>query len=204
MTETLDGTPFHQPEEPDPKSIVDSVLNLDEFLAREVRLAVKQAAFYTRPDLEAELEELNAELDSITDANGRPLNDLDESLGGGGRSVAVVKQEILDKQREYAASRQVVLMQQLDEDDWAEFQAKWKDALAKEPPYPPEFYSDLICRTALKPRITPEQLVKLRKRVGSPVFEELWRTAWEVNTRSGVSIPKSWLASRSPGASPLS
>jgi hypothetical protein len=177
------------------KSIVDSVLDLDDFLSRDIRLAKKQAAFYTRPDLEAEIEELNDELDSLTDSQGRPLPVMDESIADGERSASVVASELLAKQKEYAASRQVVIFEQLDEDEWAAFQVQWKDALAKEPPYPAEFYADLIGRCALRPKIPADKVAQLRKHLGAPAFEELWRAAWSVNTRSGVSIPKSLLSS---------
>lgn len=177
------------------KSIVDTVLDLDDFLAGDVRLALKQASFYVRADLEAEIEELNAELDSLTDAQGRPLPILDAAVGDGERSASVVAHELADLQKEYARSRRVIVMQQLDEDEWAEFQAKWKTALNNAPPYPPEFYVDLISRCAIRPKIPADKLPEFRKRVGAPAFDNIWRTAWEVNTRSGVSIPKSLISS---------
>lgn len=176
-------------------SIADAVLDLDDFLASDIRLALKQASFYTRPDLEAEIEELNAELDSLTDSQGRPLPVLDASIGDGERSVEVVNNELLEKQREYAASRRVIVMQQLDEDDWAQFQAQWKEELAAPPPYPPEFYNQLIHKCAIRPEIPLNKIAAFRQRVGAPAWEEIWRTAWAVNTQSGVSIPKSWLSS---------
>jgi hypothetical protein len=196
MTEHPFGNPNGTTELPGiDKSIVDSVLNLDDFLAGDVRLALKQASFYTRPDLEAEIEELNAELDSLTDSQGRPLPVLDATVADGERSAAVVAQLVADKQREYAQSRRVIVMQQLDEDDWAAFQALWKDALAKDPPYPPEFYADLISKCALRPAIPADKVAEFRKKVGAPAYEEIWRAAWQVNTQSGVSIPKSLLSS---------
>jgi hypothetical protein len=45
------------------------------------------------------------------------------------------------------------------------------------------------------PRMTVEQVRALRKRVGRPVYDTLFNTAWAVNTRSGVSVPKSLLSS---------
>lgn len=178
----------------DKTSLVDSVLDLDDFLARDVRLALKQAAFYTKPELEADIEELNAELDSLVDAAGRPLPDTDRSMEEG-RTFETVRMELAAAQKAYAASRRVILVQQLDQDDWDAFQTKWKEDLAKQPPYPPEFYEDLIVQCAHKPTFTVEQVRTFRKKVGAPAFEQLWQAAWEVNTRSGVSIPKSWLSS---------
>lgn len=178
-----------------PSSIVDQVLDLDEFLSADVRLATKQAAWYTRPDIESEIEQLNAELDSLTDSQGRPLTVSDQTLGDGERSASVVTAELLAKQKEYASFRRVVIMQQLDDDEWTAFQEKWKDELKKDPPYVSTFYEELITRCALRPKMTVEQLRQLRKKIGAPVFHELWQAAWNVNTQSGVSIPKSWLSS---------
>lgn len=177
------------------RSIVDELLDLNDFLSGDIRLAVTQAAFYTRPELEADITSLNAELDSITDSQGRPLTEVDPAVGDGERSVPVVQQELLAKQRQYAASRRVVLMQQLDVDDWTAFQEKWKEAMAGSPPYPPAFYIELITRCATNPKIDAENLAQLRKRVGQPAYDALWRSAWNVNTESGVSIPKSLLSS---------
>jgi hypothetical protein len=176
-------------------SIIDEVLNLDEFLAADVRLAQKQAAWYTKPDLEARIEQLIAELDPLTDPNGRPLLvNRDDSLEES-RTAEVVATELAAVQREYAASRRYILMQQLDQDDWDAFQAEWKDALANDPPYPPEFYAALISRCAIRPKIPADKVAPLRKKIGAPAFDVVWQTAWNVNTRSGVSIPKSLLSS---------
>lgn len=177
------------------KSIVDQVLDLDDFLAGDIRLALKQASFYTRPDLEAQIEEKNAELDTLTDAQGRPLPVLDASVGDGERSAPVVAQELYDLQKEYGRSRRVIVMQQLNEDEWAAFQAQWKTELQNDPPYAPEFYVDLISKCAINPKLPADKLPEFRKRVGAPAFDAIWRTAWEANTRSGVSIPKSLLSS---------
>lgn len=180
--------------EPDAKSIVDNILDLDDFLAKDVRRALKQAAWFTRPELEADIEQLNSELDQLTDGQGRPLPEIDATLERG-RNARVVAMELQAVQKAYAASRRVILMQQIDEDDWTEFQNRWKEALDGEPPYPAEFYEDLISRSAHKPKITPEQVAQLRKKVGRAVWDEIWKAAWQVNTMSGVSIPKSWISS---------
>lgn len=177
-------------------SIVDEVLDLDEFLSQDVRLAQKQGAWYTRPDLEAKIEQLNAELDSLTDSNGRPLQTTDASMEDD-RSAATVAMELVETQKEYAASRRYILMQQLDQDDWDAFQIQWKDEISKQPPTPrvPEFYADLLSRCAVNPKVPADKVAALRKRIGAPAFEEIWRAAWNVNTQSGVSIPKSFLSS---------
>jgi hypothetical protein len=89
----------------------------------------------------------------------------------------------------------VIVMQQLDEDDWAAFQAQWKDALAKEPPYPPEFYADLITKCALRPKIPADKVAEFRKKVGAPAVRGDLADGVGGEHQSGVSIPKSLLSS---------
>jgi len=175
-------------------SVVDKVLDLNELLSRDVRLAERQAVFYINPEIEAAIDGLNAELDAMTDSQGRPLKGIDVSLEDS-RTPEVVAAEITALQKEYAASQRVVVMRQMDSDDWAEFQSTWKKALAEQPPYPPEFYAALISRCAIQPKISEAEVGKLRKALGGPAFDTLWSTAWTVNTVSGVSIPKSLLSS---------
>lgn len=177
------------------KSIVDTILNLDEFLSGDVRRAETTARFCTRPELEAAMEDLNAELDSLTDSQGRPLPVVDEDLAGGGRSALVVASEIKTLQQEYAAAMRSVRMRAMGEDDWTAFQARHKKAIEEGVPYPLEFWEDLIVRSAAAPKFTAETLRDFRSKVGHAVFDEMANKAYRVNTMSGVSIPKSFLSS---------
>src|SRR5262249_50050154 len=156
----------------------------------DVRLAEKTARFCTKPDLEARMEDINAELDALTDLEGRPLAVVDESLADGERSAHVVALELEAVEREYAAAMVSVRMRQMDEDDWTAFTERWKKVLNEQPPYPAAFYEDIIVRSAIAPTFTSEQLQLFRKKVGHPAFNVLAQTAWVVNTSSGVSIPK--------------
>jgi hypothetical protein len=191
------------------KSIVDSILKLDEFLSGDVRRARKSAIFYTRPDLEARLDDLDEELASLTDAQGRPRPVIDQPLdgdvGGGSRSAQAVMLEREQVAAEFAASRVRVEMEQLDEDDWTAHMARHKKTLDEDAPgpYTPEFYEETIALSAVAPRMTVEQVRALRKKVGRPVYDTLFNTAWAVNTRSGVSVPKSLLSSAALRQQPL-
>lgn len=180
---------------PSAASIVDTILDLDQLLSSDVRLAEKSYRFSIRPDLEAEIEDRHAELDGLTDSQGRPLPILDQAVGDGGRSAHVVASEIQELQVEYAASMRSGRVRQMDEDDWTAFQTRHKKALGEPPPYPAEFYEDLIVRSAVAPRFTVEKLQAFRKKVGHPAFNEIASAAWQVNTNSGVSVPKSLLSS---------
>lgn len=176
-------------------SIVDTILDLDELLSSDVRLAEKSYRFSIRPDLEAKIEESNAELNDLTDSQGRPLPVIDQALGDGGRSAHSVALEIQELQVEYALSMRRGRVRQMDEDDWTAFLARHKTVLAEGEPFAAEFYEDLIVRSARQPKIGLEELQQLRKKVGHPAFDAIATAAWAVNTNSGVSVPKSSLSS---------
>jgi hypothetical protein len=169
-------------------SIVDTILNLDELLSADVRRAEKTARFCSKPWLEADIDELAYELDSLTDAEGNP---------GQGQEVEALRvaTELQTKQAEYGASFVSVRMGQLPSDDWQAFRTTWREVLEKGAPYPNEFYDALIAASALRPPITVEQVGQLRAKLGDPQMDELASKAWDVNTKSGVSIPKSPLSS---------
>jgi hypothetical protein len=63
------------------------------------------------------------------------------------------------------------------------------------PPFPNDFYNELIEVSAKTPTITAAQAAKLRTKLGDPQMDVLAKAAWAVNTESGVSIPKSPLSS---------
>lgn len=178
------------------KSIVDNILDLDALLSADIRLAEKSARFSTNPAIEAEMEDLVAELETLVDSDGRPKSQLDASVAGsGGRSADFVSLEIDKLEDEYAASMVTVRLRQLDEDDWTAFLTKWKTTLADLPPYPPAFWEELIVKSAIRPTFTADQLREFRRKVGHPAFEAVSGAAWAVNTQSGVSVPKSSLSS---------
>lgn len=183
------------PEATSAKSIVDTVLNLDELLAADIRLAEKTYRFSINPALEARMEDLSAELGNLVDAQGRPKATIDASMADGARSAHAVALELEDLEVEYAASMRTGRVRQMDEDDWTAFQTKWKTALNDLPPYPVEFWEQLIVKCATQPTFTAEQLRQLRKKVGHPAFTAIADSAWAANTQSGVSVPKSSLSS---------
>lgn len=174
-------------------SIVDEILDLDKLLSSDVRRAEKTARFATMPHLEADIDALHAELATLVDERGNPL-DIEESLAGEGRSAVQVALELREKQRELGRSFRSVRMRALPEDEWRAFYDKHrKDLEAGE--RKPEMWSELIVACAFRPAMTEGQLQKLRHKVGHPAINELALAAWEVNTSSGVSIPKSPLSS---------
>jgi hypothetical protein len=199
------GEPIATPNigEPDAKSIVDTVFTLDAYLSSDVRRAEKTARFCVDPGIEAQMEDLNAELETLVGPDGRPKSSVDASMADGGRSALVVSQEIEALEAKYAAAMANVRLKAMDEDDWTAFMARNKAALDGAPPFPAALYEDLILNsepTVTMPGgkaepISREQLSGLRKALGHAAFNEISQKAWEVNTSSGVSVPKSSLSS---------
>lgn len=180
-------------------SIVDTILDLDELLSADVRRAERTARFSVRADLEAQLDDLEAELFNLTDGNGTPLPVLDQAVGAapetGGRTATVVALEIAALRREMAASFRSVRMRQVSDEDWAAFHTTWRKVLDGDPPYSNDFWNALIVLSASAPKISDEQVKQMRTKLGRPAMELLGNVAWHVNTKSGLDIPKSQLSS---------
>lgn len=184
-------------------SIVNTLFTLDAYLASDVRRAEKTARFCTNPGIEAQMEDLVAELDTLVDPQGRPKPSVDASMADGGRSALSVSDEIEALEADYAKAMASVRLKAMDEDDWTAFQARHKTALSEMPPYPAAFYEDLILRSdpmitmpgGKAEKVSAEQLQRLRKVLGHAAFNEISQAAWTVNTSSGVSVPKSSLSS---------
>lgn len=187
--------PFEKPETP---SIVDTILDLDEFLSGDVRLAEKTAYFTTEPQLEAEIDELEAKLAELTDEFGNPV-DLaagDVSVSEGRHPAYDLADEITAKRARLNKSRRGVRVRQLNSTEWAAFKEKHKKPLADpEHERRQAMWDELIVACAIRPEFTPEKLKKLRTMVGDPQVAEIELACWDVCTKSGVSVPKSPLSS---------
>jgi hypothetical protein len=182
-------------------SIVDTILDLDELMSADVRRAEKTARFATRADLEGDIDELEAELERLVDAQGAPVRTPDAAVSGTteeGDRVRTAYEVALDlqtKQAEYGASFRSVRMRQVPDEDWLAFEAKWKQAIDAGPSYPVEFWNELIAMSAHTPKIPLEKIPGMRKKLGHPPMDVLGKVAWDVNANAGVSIPKSRLSS---------
>jgi len=210
---------------PDTKSIVDDVFDLDEFLSADVRLPERSFRLFRRPDLEATINDLTAELDSLLDAHGRDLarvarggKPAEAAVGDGDdgaartddeRTAGVVSAELLKVQRAYFQHSSTIRLRAMDDVAWQAFDAKWGKAfrdtnVAEGEQYPPEAIAALIDATTVgKSHIPSDKVAGFRARVGSTVITELARDAWQVNTQSGVSIPKSLISSLATSRGPL-
>jgi hypothetical protein len=194
------GTPNPGPTDPPveiPKvSIIDNILNLDTYMSGDVRRAEKTARFCSKPWLEAEIDELQFELEGLVDPLGNPLPGVGEhAVGEKVRTPQQVALEIQTLQAEMGASFVSVRMAQMPSEKWNEFTTTWREVIERGAPYPNDFYNKLIEVSAKTPTITADQAAELRKKLGHPQMDVLANAAWVVNTESGVSIPKSSLSS---------
>lgn len=199
MTSTADES-VAQTTDTEQPSIINEMLDLDDFLATDVRRAEKTEILYTKPHLEAEIDALEIELQQLTDGTGAPLVDEEAAVGdvpaGGERTAEIVAAEIQDKRREYAASGKKVLLRQLASEDWMAFEQQWKSAFDDGAPYPAPMWDDLISRCAANPAMPLEKVQALRAKLGNPPLSKLAITCWDLNTKAGVSVPFSLLSSR--------
>lgn len=193
MSETPAENPFANPEEANGvKSIVDTILDLDEFLAGDVRLAERTAYFTTKPQLEAEIDELEGQLAELVDEHGRPTDQGDVSIADGEHPAVKLANEIEAKRAELHKSRRGVRVRQLPSTEWAAFKEKHKKPLADpEHERRQAMWDELIVACAIRPTFTPEKLKKLRTMVGDPQVAEIELACWQACTSSGVSVPKS-------------
>lgn len=196
----IDGT---NPAAPSPvvdqPSIVDTILDLDAFLSGDVRRAETTFRFFTEPDRIANIELLQAELETLVDGSGQPLQPVGERAMGEaeGRTARVVAQELRDEQVALAKSARFIRLRAIEPADFLDWRKKWGDQLDKTmDEQPAEMWEHLVAATAVAPAVPLEKIPALRQKLGVAKYEELVFKAWRVNTTTGVSVPKSLLSSR--------
>ena len=195
-----------QPEQPNPfvvpqtadsspaePSVADVILDLDAFMSSDIRRAEKVAYVVTRADLEARLDELDHELETLTDDHGRPLQPAGEqSIGEAtGRTYETVKAERDHVRSKMIASKRGFRLLQMKGDDWQAFRTKWRKAFDTGTPYPDALWNEMVAAClVLNTPTTPEAVGKLRGILGAAPLAELEYKAWQVNANSGIDIPK--------------
>lgn len=198
MSQTTDANPFVKPTEaPDVDlSIISTILDLDELMSADVRLAERTITIYTRPDLEARIDALEAELSDLLGPEGQLPATLDASLGEDDNARAFeIAEEIETVRKAYAASGRQIRIRQLPSDDWTAFRERRKQAFADGAPFPDDMWAELITLSAVDPTISAEQVANLRKVLGAPILHMLASACFSLNTEGGVSVPKSRLSS---------
>lgn len=195
MNETSDITDKVQKNLDDAQqSIVDTILDLNAFLSADVRRPEKTAPFSTKPHLEAKLDELDRELHLLASPTGQ-VRDPDEPLASGGRTARVVARERQAVAAEMQAAMRGIRFKALPADEWEAFEAKHKKVLDDRDADKSAVLDELVVLCADAPRISTEQLAKLKASAGITQLVTLRDYAWSVNNKAGVSVPKSSLSS---------
>lgn len=174
-------------------------LSLDEVLTSAKRHRTI-ANICMRADLQAEYDQLVAELATMVDREGRLLATAEEALGETGASARAQEIDLRMKQlrREMNESMRSVEFEGMPEDKWRPWYNEHfphrsvKAAASKgEEPDISAFNNLLIAETAVAPTLTVEDVVKLRSTLGAPQMAALANKAWAACTTGGVDIPKS-------------
>lgn len=182
------GTPT--PEPPADRRI----WTVEEILA-EAKLPERHARICLRADLEAEHEQIVAELASLIDAQGHVIEDEERAAGEGSvvarvQGLAARDEQVLSQMRE---AMWFPLFRGLSTEALQEFNAQHY-------PKKPDKNGDidlsgynvlLIAETAVEPRLTPDQVRALRGKLGAKAYKQLVDTAQSVCVRGGVDVPKS-------------
>jgi len=170
---------------------------IDEILAT-AKTPELYARVCLRADLEAEHAQILAELATLVDAQGNVLDDDERS--GGEVSKAARVQELLARRKqvagEMANSMWFPLFRGLTTDELADFNRlhKPKRRSDGEDPDLSEYNTLLVaeCSIASKhgPKLSVDDVRKLRQQLGSRAMGELVRTAHAVCTKGGADVPK--------------
>lgn len=192
-------TPFGNPNGSTPAAApVMKYLSLDEVLTSAKRHRTA-AHICLRADLQAEYDEILAELASMVDSEGNLLpREKDASLNDG--DLAGLAQEKSDRlveiRREMNAAMRRVEFEGMAEDKWRPWYDKHYPK-GKDPDLT-DFNNLLIAEVAVNPTLTVAEIVQLRSVLGAPQITQLANKAWIACTRGGVDIPKSPAFLRNP------
>lgn len=167
------------------------MLTLDDVLSR-ARLPEKRARVCLRADLQAEYDELVAELSTLVNAQGELIDDdTDRAISEtSARDRAVELGERIEVvRRKMADSMWLPLFRGLSTDDLAVFN---KRHLPKgDSPDLTEYNQLLVAECSVEPKMSIDDVKELRKKLGSRAFVQLVKTANEVCIQGGIAVPKS-------------
>lgn len=181
-TDHLDPTADALPE-PDRQYTVEEVLDM-------ARLVERIATVCLRADLQAEYDMLLAELSTLVTPAGELLDTAEAAAGevsATGR-VEQISARMGEIRVEMAKKMWRIRFRAMDSDSFASFMKRHKP---KDPKANlTDFYSRLVCETAIEPTISADQLAMLRKKLGPTAIGELVKTSWEACTEGGLDVPK--------------
>jgi hypothetical protein len=165
-----------------------------EEILDQAKLPEKRARICLRADLWERHDTLVAELSALVDARGELLEDDDATNADvTPRAQAIEKNAELEAvQREMAKSMWFPLFRGMTSDDLMVFTKKNMPAPDKNGERDmTEYNTLLVAECSVDPKMSVEDVRKLRKTLGSRAIGELRKTATEVCTQGGVDIPKS-------------
>lgn len=175
-------------------SVSTRQLTVNEILDM-ARLPEARASVCLRADLEAEHEELIAELATLVDANGELIVDAEASIAD--QTKAARAQQLADRDAAVLEQMRSAMWRPLFRGLSTEAAAlfdKQHMPKAKNAGDPVDWndYNDrLIAATAVDPEMTVEDAAALRSTLGSRAYASILGTAKSVCVAGGVDVPKS-------------
>jgi hypothetical protein len=178
---------------PDPEPALDlsamKVWTIAEILA-EAELPEKRAKICLKPNLQAEYDGYITELSTLVNARGELIVDEEDDLGT--VSAEARARELGDKaqavQAKMMAAMWYPLFRGMAEEDFAVFNKKHLPK--SDDADRTDYFNLLIAECSCDPKLTVENMVALRKKLGSKAIATLVDTVTEVCVRAGVDVPK--------------
>lgn len=169
-------------------------LTVDEIL-EQARRPEARASVCLRADLQAEYDDVLAELVTLVDAKGELVVDPEATIADQSKAGrAQVLSDRADKLRQaMQAAMWRPLFRGLSSEDVELFDKQYLPKAKKSGDEVDwnDYNNRLIAATAVDPEMTVGDVAALRKKLGSQAFAELIRTAKRVCVAGGVDVPKS-------------
>jgi len=145
-----------------------------------------------RADLQAEYDDVIAELAGMVDGQGNLLvRNKEASLSDAeyGARAQELSDRSIEIRRQMNAAMRTVEFEGMAEDKWR----PWYDKHYPkgQDPVLIDFNNKLIAEVAVAPTFTVDEVIQLRSVLGAPQIVELANKAWQSCTTGGVDIPKS-------------
>lgn len=178
------------------RSIIDTILDLDALLSADIRRPEKLARIALRPDLEADLDHVDALIDRAAQdlRAAAKVKAADAGLGEGGQAHGDPA-GLLQRRRAIAAEMHentfAVRLRAMPGEAWDSFEAEHKATILDRDADRGPMLDALVVACAIAPKIDAKQMAKLRQGLSPVALAELRNTAWLVNNQSGVDVPKS-------------
>lgn len=174
-------------------SIIDTVLDLNAFMAADIRLPARTTYVQTRPHLFARRDELIEELKRYVDDRGNLVGD---EAAAGERDGTVVMADLKVIQDALDAGRAAgkVIVEKMSTAAWDAFGKRFADEL-DEQRLTLEMRRQLVVDSPTTPAIDETAYDWIREHWGDPAIGAISDAAWDANTATGADQGKSPLYS---------